>query len=85
MPRLINIGAVQINAVTDNAAITVGDSTSGDTFIHQKMNKGFGMVFGNANLIPANLNIVCDTDVIDQISGSQYHFRPNVASPRAHF
>lgn len=85
MPRLINIGAVQINAVDNNSEVIMGDNTIGDTFLNEKINRGFGIIFGNANILPANMNCVCDTDVFDQINGSHALNRPNVASPRAHF
>lgn len=67
-PRFVNIGFLNISNVTGSSSVAIGgDGNYGDLFSHSKLNQGFGTVFGNANLMPANLNLVFDPDVADQI------------------
>lgn len=65
-PRFVNIGAFQVNTVTNNSILAIGDGSLGDVLCHHKLNQGFGIILGNANIIPANANLVCDPDVFDQ-------------------
>jgi len=65
-PRLNNIGVFSVNNVINNSMVTIGDSGIGDILSHRKINEGFGAVYGNANLIPASMNLVFDADMFDQ-------------------
>ena len=69
-PRINNIGVFCVHNVINNSMVTIGDSSIGDILSHRKINAGFGSVLGNANLIPASMNLVGDTDMFDQ-NGSQ--------------
>ena len=69
-PRMNNIGVFRVNNVINNSTVTIGDSGIGDILSHRKINKGFGSVLGNANLIPASMNLIFDADMFDQ-NGSQ--------------
>ncbi len=65
-PRINNIGVFSVNNVVDKSSVTVGDSSIGDILSHRKLNEGFGAVLGNANLIPASINLLFDADMFDQ-------------------
>lgn|GEM_PF-1527099 len=67
-PQFITLGALQINGVSDNSNAVVGRFVSGDYLSIRKLNNGFGLLFGNANLVPSCLNLVIDPDGIDQFS-----------------
>ena len=69
-PRYNSIGVFTVNNVVNNSLVSIGDSGIGDILNHRKVNEGFGSVMGNANLIPASINLICDADVFDQ-NGSQ--------------
>lgn len=75
MSSFINIGVLTVNTVTENGSVSAGDNAHGDVQKHFKSNQGFGVVFGNGDLIPGNLNFVCDNDLLDS------HNMQNLASP----
>lgn len=79
MPDVINLGALQVNTVNNNAMVTIGDASNGDTFKYQKFNMGFGVIFGSLNMITGNINLLYDPDVGDQ-NGSIPVLKPDFSN-----
>lgn len=79
MPRVVNVGAMQINTVNNYSLVTIGDSGIGDVLSHKKLNVGFGMIYGCGNLVPASCNLILDPDVFDH-NGNQLQVIPNVSN-----
>jgi len=76
MENSVNLGVLQVHAVSNNSLVTVGEASNGDTYKYQKLNMGFGMVLGSYNLVTGNVNIVNDNDFADQ-NGSMPLLKPD--------
>ena len=70
-----NLGPLLVNAISDKSFVVIGQNNPGDFLTLNKLNNVFGVVFGNANLIPTCLNLVIDPDCLDQF-GPQNSIRP---------
>lgn len=68
-----NIGfeSIQVNAMTQNSAIFVGDTKLTGMDTHEKDNVGYGWVFGNGNVEMGNMNVNYDPDGVDTVIGDQ--------------
>lgn len=65
-PRVISIGGISVNNVTNNSQVSGGDASFGDALNYTKNNMGFGMVLGNFNVVSCGVNFVNDQDAFDQ-------------------
>lgn len=65
MPDLILFNCIAANSMQSNAAIMVGDNSASGWDTCNKNQQSVGMVFGAANVFPANFNILNDNDIID--------------------
>jgi hypothetical protein len=67
----IQINAVNVNAMTQNAGIFMGNTQINGMDAHEKNNYGAGGVYGANNLSIGNVNQNDDTDLIDAIINDQ--------------
>jgi len=58
-------GAIQINSLRNNANVYQGKTVANAWSITSKTNFAFGQLNGNFNLIPAGVNILNDSDLLD--------------------
>lgn len=59
------VDSINVQTVTQNSGIFVGDADITGLDSHEKNNTGFGFLYGNQNLEAGNVNITYDSDVID--------------------
>lgn len=76
-PTMVNLGAIQVNVITNNSSVSVGTASNGDTYSIQKFNEGTGAILGNANLVFANLSLVNDPNILDTFA-PQFCFKPTL-------
>lgn len=76
-PTIVNLGAIQVNVISNNSTVSVGTANNGDTYSIQKFNEGTGAVLGNANLVFANLSFVNDPNLLDTYA-PQFRYEPSV-------
>ncbi|MBX6351696.1 MAG: hypothetical protein IRZ10_00050 [Thermoflavifilum sp.] len=61
----INMQALNVNTVQQNAGVLVGDANMTGWDTHQKTNKGQGDTFGHHNAIVRNVPVAFDPDCVD--------------------
>ncbi|RIV17328.1 hypothetical protein D2Q93_15510 [Alicyclobacillaceae bacterium I2511] len=68
-----NIGfeSIQVNAMSQNSAVFVGDTKLTGMDTHEKDNVGYGWIYGNGNVEVGNVNVNYDPDGVDTIISDQ--------------
>lgn len=65
MPDLIIFNCIAVNGMQTNAGLMVGDNVASGWDSNNKNQMSSGLIFGAANLFPANVSIITDNDLID--------------------
>lgn len=67
MSQQINLQILSVQVVHENAGVFCGSNLQTGWKSIIKQNQGYGIVSGDSNNLPSNINLVNDTDIMDTL------------------
>jgi len=71
MSQQINLQALSVQVVHENGGVFCGSNLQTGWKSIVKQNQGYGIVSGDSNNLPSNINLVNDTDIMDMLTPTE--------------